>query len=541
MNHFLAAALALYAVSSTRAEMGRNGFAPGLPVRELTVRSDAVVVAVPAGPAHPDQFRVRRVLMGLGLKDGDILMVDGLSSYDLTIPPSEGDAHRKTARPAEVLLFLGPPTADPANPRRTLVESGLRIRTAEGTVYHLDHEHSKHLLSSNEYYLAPYRASVRWEDLVQKVAADAAEIRHIRSLKAISDPHRRNEALLDWVERRRAEFGAGLTMDYGEEPSFGWGSLEVDVFQWVFESGIPADCWAAVTRYAELNHGNNPWLRTPAFGTAAVRRLLLSVAADDNALAGNRIRALKLLALPATLWPPQAPLGPPGGAEPIDAQEQGVIIDAVSPLLKSAHPPIRAAAAGALLAISSPKPDPLESYCTDRALPALKRAYQIEPPGGTRDALAEAVAVVAGPTRLRELSGNARGVVAVLEPDCDIQADLGCWLAVLGTRDIHDIPTLVLERLDDKHAVVEKKEQSLDALHLALSEAVSERIPDYSGYFKFSMDGFAPGLWRMTVKGVASDDKSPWTSEPRLLRLAPPPPPGQPNPNPTALRITFDP
>ena len=212
-------------------------------------------------------------------------------------------------------------------------------------MYHLQHEYSKHLLSDSKYFLAPYRTSLRWEDLVQKVAADAAEMRHIRSLKTIPDLHRRNEALLDWVERHRAEFGAGLTMDEGEEPSHGWGSLEVDVFQWVFESGIPTDCWAAVKQYAELNHGNNPWLRTPAFGTAAARRLLLSVAADDNALAGNRTRALKLLALPATLWPP-APLGPPGPAEPIDGQEQGVIIDAVSPLLKSAYPPIRAAAAG---------------------------------------------------------------------------------------------------------------------------------------------------------------------------------------------------
>ena len=155
--------------------------------------------------------------------------------------------------------------------------------------------------------------------------------------------------------------------------------------------------------------------------------------------------------------------------------------------------------------------------------------------------MAEAVAVVAGPTRLRELSGNAHGVVAVLEPDCGAQADLGCWLAVLGTRDIDDIPTLVLERLDDKRAVVEKKEQSLDALHLSLNEVVSERIPDYSGYFKFSMTNFTPGLWRMTVKGVAGRDKSPWTSEPRLLRLAPPPPAGQPNINPQAPRITFDP
>ena len=59
--------------------------------------------------------------------------------------------------------------------------------------------------------------------------------------------------------------------------------------------------------------------------------------------------------------------------------------------------------------------------------------------------------------------------------------------------------------------------------------------------FTFSMADFKPGLWRMTIKGIAGPDKAPWTSEPRLLRLAPPPQPDQPNLNPNAPRITFDP
>jgi hypothetical protein len=263
------------------------------PMRELIVQSETIVLAVPAGPSNSARFKVIRVLLGTALKEGDIFEVEYLSSYNLIAPGTEGEAGRKPVKTAEALLFFGPKRTgfDP-------LPAGLRIATADGGLYYPEPRPTP---PAGRYALHPYHSDVRWTDLVRRAEADAAEVSHIRSLKAIKDLYRRNAALLDWVERRRAEFGGGLTMDDGEEPSFGWGSLERDVFQWILESRIPEDCWAAVQLYAELNRGAVPGMGTAAFGSRAGRAWLLAVAADAGALAGRRERSLELLGAGDTL------------------------------------------------------------------------------------------------------------------------------------------------------------------------------------------------------------------------------------------------
>ena len=132
--------------------------------------------------------------------------------------------------------------------------------------------------------------------------------------------------------RRRREFGGGLGMGDGEEPTFGWGSLEQDVFQWILESRIPEDCWAAVKLYAELNQGANPrWkprrsARGPG-GAVAGRR-----PGRGRLVGPSGACAAELLALPRTLWPPRAERQP--DVEPLDEKEQTALIDGVTPLLK---------------------------------------------------------------------------------------------------------------------------------------------------------------------------------------------------------------
>ena len=537
MNRFLATAAVLWLAGPTWADIHPVRIEPGAPVRELIVQSESVVAAAPVGASAPGRFKVLRVLLGAGLKEGDFVESDDLSHYDLTVPKTEVGTDRKPLHIAEVLLFLGPAPSGAPNSRRPLTPFGLRVLTAEGTVlfpkcreYH------------DEYLLFPYHSGVFWEELVRKAAADALEARLVRSLKAIDDPHRRNAALLDWVEGRRREFGGGLRMADDEEPTNGWGSLEQDVFKWIFETRIPADCWAAAKLYAGLNQGLLPFLKTPAFGTRAGRQLLLSVVADEGALDGHRARALEWLASPATLWSPPTPLRMPGAAESLDDMEQAALIDRVIPLLKSANARIRAAAGRTLLEASSPLPDSLKTFHTPRALAALTTAYQAEPPGWTRGVLAEAVRVIAGPERWQELTGNAHGVVAVLAPECRQQTAASCLLGVMQSKEaIKDTPTLVLERLDYNHKVLETKEQPPANAAYDCVWPSERGGGDYCLYFTVDMADFMPGLWRMTVNGVAGDDKALWTSEPRLLRLAPAPKPDQPNANPQAPRITFDP
>ena len=274
------------------------------------------------------------------------------------------------------------------------------------------------------------------------------------------------------------------------------------------------------------------------FRNGAGRQLLLSVVADDALLDGHRFRALHIFAIPETLWP-LTPFREPGAVEPIDQEEQSILIDAFTPLLKNKNPRLRAAAARAILEASWPKAASVESLRTQRALAALTSAYQSEPPGWPRDALAEAVAVIGGARHWQALTGNAHGVIAFLDARCG--GDTGIWCLVVAPQAdarIEEKPTLVLERISDKQEVVEKKE--LPTNPEGNWGYPSQRGLDaYCARISFSVADQTPGLWRMTVKGVAGDDKAPWTSEPCLFRLNPPPQPGQP-PS-LSPRITFDP
>jgi hypothetical protein len=514
---------------------------PTWPMRELIVRSETVVLATPADPTAPARFKAIRVLLGTALREGEVFEIYDLLSYDLRDRTEEGYSTRKHVVPAEALLFLGEKKDAAPVPSFPVTWSGLRFAAAVGAVYYakaIPDLVPDALHQQAGCRLARYRPAVRWDDLVRKAETDAVEVNHIRALKEIDDPRRRNQALLDWVERHRQGFGGGLYMHDDEEPTFGWGSLEQDIFKWIFESEIPRDCWAAIKQYAELNQGHIPWLRSPAFGTRAGRRLLLSVVLDENALLGDRARALTLLKSAWTLWPATA--GEDRAVEPLGEREQTALIDQVTPLLKNAYPRIRAAAAQALLEASSPKEEKFRASGTQRALPALTEAYRKEPPGSVRDALAEAVAGVAGPKGWEELSGNAHGVVVFLDPRSGKDAEGYCWIvAPQANAEIQEKPTLVLERLDEKQNIVEKKEQPLD--HMKMGGWPTDPGADYCRLFDFSMADYTPGVWRMTVKGVAGDDKAPWTSEPRLLRLAPAAKPEQPNQDPSAPRIVIDP
>ena len=231
------------------------------PMRELIVQSETVVLAAPADPhgrvdsGVPKRFKAIRVLLGTALKEGDQfeIVATAYEEYHLTLPAVEG-APAKPAKPSEVLLFLKRPKKDAAPiPCFPLTPSGMRMKTVDGSVYYTSRDPSHETCS-----LKQYRNGISWDDLLRKAASDAAEVRHVRSLTAIQNPRRRNAALLDWIERHRQEFAAGLYLYDDEEPSYGWGSLEQGVFAGIWQSRIPQDCWAAVKLYAELNQGYIP-------------------------------------------------------------------------------------------------------------------------------------------------------------------------------------------------------------------------------------------------------------------------------------------
>ncbi len=540
-RNLIVAVLALGAIGSAH---GQTASDP--PMRELIVQSKVVVLAAPIGPMSAGRFKVNRVLLGTALKERDEFKAEELSKYDLTVPAAENSSARKAADVVQALLFLNYTKTDAVH--FWVTPSGLRIQTADGVYYTGSQQHT------DGYTFFPYHWDIRWEDVVRSAEVGAQEIRHLRSLGEIEDPRRRNKALLDWVERHRTEFGAGRFMDKDREPSCGWGSLEQDVFQWIFESRVPEDCWAAVQVHVELNRGGLPCLPCGpvgmwAFSTRAGRSFLLKVASDDGLLIGPRVRALELLCEKDTVWPLRVE-GAPDVEKP-DETEQAELIDRAIPLLKDASNAVRAAVADVLVAASMPGGAALESRCIQRPLPALISAYKRQPPGETRDRLADAAHYIGGRKAWEEATGNGHGVMAVFRAAAGANDDylIGDFVTTPETNDdgsSFDAPKLLLERLDEKGLVLETKELPPDKLYIAEPVGPINGIglglggPAAGGPVpvRFSIEGYAPGVWRMTAKGYAGADKAPWTSEPRLLRLNPPPQPGQPS---LAPRIVFDP
>jgi hypothetical protein len=482
-------------------------------VRELAIQAQTVVLGVPLDPVKPERFRVLEVLRGPGLRPGDTLALDlslhPLETFTEGLPPARKP---KLRRLAQALLFLGPGLGgDP--PRYRPLPSGLRFWDEDAKVL------APEQLANPGPYVLVVRAGADWGALLRRARADVAVVNRVLFLKGLARTGPRNRGLLDWVERHRSEFSNGAPSASPRQPA-GWYTLETDVFRWVLESGVPEDCWAAVKLHAELNGGAPPELRTFPFSNPPGRALLLRVALDGQALGGDRVRALTLLADGNTLWPP-TPEGP-SRVQPLEGKEQADLLDRLTPLLKAKETPLRAAAARALHFLSATEPPAPERLRIGTALPALVAAYRAEAPGPARDELADAVCAVGGPTHWQELTGNPPGLLACVRDlglrDQDRQAYF--WLSMRpGGRAVHEPPTLTLERLDKNGKVLEKQQRPLPAANLATPWDGSTFL-----LVQFSVEKFKPGTWRVSVHGTAARgaDRVKWTAEPKTFVLAEP-------------------
>jgi hypothetical protein len=324
--------------------------------------------------------------------------------------------------------------------------------------------------------------------------------------------------LLAWIEQHRHEFGKP-TVDVEGKDDAGWGELETKVFDWVLESCRPEDCWAAIKVFAELNQGRSPTLRSPSFGNTTGRKFLLGIAANEIALAGDRARALALLADPNTVWPAVRSEAIP--IQRLEAREQTELLNGLTPLLKGKTETVRLAAVRTILQISSPAPGLGLQLESKQALPALVAAYGAEQPGAMRDGLAEAICVIGGPQHWHELSGNPAGLLACLQDQGRRDDQVFFWLSLRRSGPpVYESPTLVLERLDTSNKVVEKKTLSLPVVNLPRpwSEGWDGTTLLYT---QFPVTDLKAGPWRIQVQGTAGKDqaKVAWRSEPRLLVL----------------------
>jgi hypothetical protein len=475
---------------------------PTLSVRELVIRADAIVLAEPLDPANIQRFKVVELLKGNGLQKGDDFDLVDLAPHDPRLPASDvqpagrirGKGQPELCRVSQALLFLRPRKGNADKPQFTPVLSGRRFLTTEGKLLV-----PRQPMNPGGYVLT-LEPDCDWTALLRQTRADVAAVERVLSLQKLSDPHRRNRRLLEWVEQHRHEFGS-------ERPDQGWGDLETDVFDWILASGIAEDCWSAVRLYAELNHGAVPPVKGPAFGSRDGREFLLRIVVNEKALTGERTRALYLLA---------DRMVPGAGMMPLTGEEVASLLDRILPLLAEKDESFRAAAARASQRLAEEVGRDTDKK---RALEALVQAYQAEKPGSVRDQLAEAVCRLGGPERWQQLTGNPAGVLVLVRDLARGEKKVTFWLGMpAGQMTVTERPTLVLERLNKEGMPMEKKALPLPTTYLPRPWNEGWDGGSYLPV-EFPIEKFNAGTWRVGVEGTGKKDQEAlkWTAEPKTF------------------------
>ena len=505
---------------------------PTLSLRELVIQAASVVVAEPLDPldaAAPARrgaadrtvrFRVLAVLKGTELRAKDVVAVRGLSLHRFA-RPAWAQPQGGKGKPPEVvkaLLFLRPRTRDEKGRERRLVISGLRCLTKGGEVLR-----PEQFSNPGPYFMAPVKDAT-WADVLARVRADETAIGAVTALKAIGEPRKRNEAILQWIAAHRDEFGGGF---FARAKQKGWGSLESGVFEWIMASCIPEDCWRATTLYIELHPGAaTAPTQKPSFGSPEGRKLLLSIVRDAERPLAHRVSALSYLGGFRTLWPHGGRNLP--HVRRLDAPEQTALLDALIPLLRAREPKLREPAVAAVRRASNAGGVGPDALKTARALPALVAAYKAEAPSRLRDRLALAIRRIGGPAHWQTLTGNPAGILVHLYGFDEHKGNISFFLDIEETYEfVYECPTLVLERLDGRGKAAERKTMPLPVAYLPQPWSKGWDVHRSNIQVRFPWAGLARGTWRVTVQGTTGKDRAKrWTSEPRAFTVPPARPKG---------------
>lgn len=489
-------------------------------VRDWAIRTDACVLAVPDERSiTPRCFKVVHVLRGEGIKPGDSIRFEGALEFKISIFDEYVSSgckprlvnHEEVGEVEKALIFLGPNHGTRAQPRFLRSESIICFGLQQRRV----------LIPPSldcGYYVLESEPYAHWNDLVDQARLQSAEVNDLYARKNIRQIERRNWALLDWVERHRNDFDRYASGSWRDRPK-GWGHLEGAIFQWVMESDDPPTSWSAIKLYAELNHGELPALLGPTFGFPKGRSLLLKIATASNVLEGHRVRALKLLSHPQTLWATSSKEHPL--ANSLQAEEQKDLIDQLTPLLTAQTAPLRGAAALALRCICYPEEEKRKTMRTKPALPTLVKAYRSETPGDARNELAKAVCFIGGPEHWQKLTGNPSTLLITLDQITQSQTYVQLFLNFWWRGSITcESTTLLAERLEGGNRVVETKRFPFRMTHDKLSRW-SEEQSRMSMYLPEK--NLRPGTWRLRVCGTVGKgkDKQSWMGEPSVFDVKP--------------------
>jgi hypothetical protein len=430
-------------------------------LRKLCIDTPTIVLAEPADPTKPEDFKVLVVFRGKNLRPGQILTPEGLTAGALR---SFDELNLDTRKPrprqiSQALLFLG------GGRSRRIILDGLRLCTEDGRVLAPDTTIARPFGSSERVKLV-VRPRLRWQDLLARVRADVAAVDQVMAYRRLARPQRRTQALLDWVQRHRGDFAAVAMPGREDEAPAGWEDLQIAIFDWLLESARPEDAWEAVKLYAELNRGEIPRLSQPTFSTTAGRSFLAKIATNDRALLSERARALHILGERMTLWPTAEEIRK-GAATTTTSKEQESLLEQFAALLPNKDEMFRTAVVRTIAHLSQPEDRALASRRTTRSLPALIAAYKSARPGPARDELATTICSMASPSEWKALTHNPPGVCAILGDLERNDATVSFFLTLRpGAPAIYEPPVLLLEKFGPLGIVTETKRLPIQVLNL---------------------------------------------------------------------------
>jgi hypothetical protein len=491
-------------------------------LRKLCIDTPVIALAAPLDPTTPTRFKVLLPLRGKGLRVGQTLAPAGLTARDVQTfeEPETRSGKPRPRRISQALLFL----TNGETPR--LILGGLRLCTEDGQVL----APVATGFSTQKTTSLEVRPRLNWWRVVARVRSDIATVDRLQAYRRFTRPHRRAQALLDWVRRHRGEFSAGSVPGLEDEMPAGWEDLQIAIFDWAVEGASPTDGWEAVRLYAELNNGELLQLRSPIFSSPQGRAFLAAVAANEKLPFTDRARALRLLGERITLWPSAEDLR--RGARALPAKEQEGLLDQLARLLENSDETYRPALVRTIARLSIPEVRTLSARRSDKALPALLTTYRASKPGAGRDELSAAVCALAPPNQWKELTGNPAGVCAWLGDMERTGATVSFWLHLRsGTEMVYEEPVLVLEKLGTLGFVSETKRLPLRPINLERAWALGWNAAEPLAV-RQDLPALAPGtIYRLRVEGTIGKgkDKQKWQSEPKRFLVPTPkyPTPGR--------------
>ncbi len=482
---------------------------PTLSIRRLAIEADAIVIAVPLDPKPgemPHRYRVVEVMQGTEYGVGDEVVLHQDALPELT-PSKFAQSLRggdKVAPPEidKALLFIMPPVDGwPVVDGTVRADIRALAKTGEALL-------PQQVINPGAQFMLPLKG-VTWEGMLVKVRAELPEVNHVRELRAIEDPAQRNRALLDWIRAHKGEFGGGF-----EGQTEGWATYEYKLFEWIYESCVPEDCWAAIELMVEI-HGRPDSLSVPSFCSPEGRSLLLSKAFDEQLDDKLRLTALKKLSN-SCFWPQREDFPSIVNATP---DEQNEIIDRVTPLLKHQEPEWRSAAVRCLSEASWPGDGNLNHLGTKRAVPALTALYGVERDAHVREQLATALRLMGDEWTWQQTSGNPRGMVVIARV-AEARADeLVFQVNFMYTRTQRTLPPVAKFEQRDERGDVAISAGVTPIVKMTKDRAMREVSTWIErGELTLPVGDLQSGVWQVTFEGF-TDENEPWHSEPIEVTL----------------------